>query len=63
MSNIERDSLVRFKRVLNARGYPATGSVIEVKDGLAKIEVFGLHGPGSTTMVHDVPVDDIETLD
>jgi hypothetical protein len=55
-----KGSLISFKSVFNTRGYPATGQVIEKKDGTVTAEVWGLTGPGSVDIIHDIPIDEIK---
>lgn len=51
---------VSFREVNNARGYPATGEVIEVSEDKATVRAFGLYGPGTETTVNDVPLEELK---
>lgn len=55
-----KGSLISLLHVKNARGYPATGQVIEEKDGMITAEIWGLEGPGSTNVIRDIPIDEIK---
>lgn len=59
--NVEVGSLVVFKTLKNARGYLATGEVLDVAGDTCTVEAYGLYGPGSTTTVREVPVSDLHT--
>ena len=60
---IGEHSLVSFKYVKNARGYPLTGEVIDTDGKVALVKAFGLLGPGSVSEVNDVPLEDLEECD
>lgn len=57
--NIQVGDIIAFKTLKNARGYPLTGEVIEVVDGVAIINAYGLEGPGSENIIRDVPTSDL----
>jgi len=59
MTTIRKHSLVSFKSLFNARGYPLTGVVVDCDDTHAIVNAFGLYGPGSETQINDVPLDDL----
>lgn len=52
-------SLVVFKELKNARGYPLTGEVIDHDDTHAIVKAWGLYGPGTETEVNNVPLTDL----
>ena len=60
---IGEHSLVAFKTMTNARGYPLTGVVIDCDDTHAIVNAFGLYGPGSETQINDVPLSDLRECD
>lgn len=49
-------SLVSLEGLKNARGYPAVGEVISVKEDLCDVKFWGLYGPGSETTIVNIPV-------
>lgn len=58
---IQKGALISFLNLKNARGYPATGQVIrEEENGMVEVVAWGLYGPGSETLIHDVPITEIE---
>lgn len=64
LTKFKTNDLITIKGVRNARGYPITGQFIEFNpDGTtAKVVVWGLYGPGTDTIVPDVDISDIETI-
>lgn len=62
MNNIYLNKLVKFKNMNNWRGYPLVGEVIEYDNKILKINVFGLYGQGTTTLIHDVSIEDVEII-
>ena len=57
----EQNEMVRFKKQLNARGYPLTGTIEQPEgEGVYSVNVFGLAGPGVVTLLHGVTAEDIE---
>ena len=57
---IREGSLVSFKHLKNARGYPLTGTVVDEDGTYAIVNAYGLYGPGSETNINDVPLKDLE---
>ena len=57
---IETGDLVSFANLNNARGYAATGEVIEVAGSECTIQAWGLYGPGSETKVNGVPLNELK---
>lgn len=57
MSKINKDDIVSFTdESKNARGYPLTAIVLECQDnGNYLVNALGLLGPGSETIIADVP--------
>lgn len=57
---IDTGDLVSFLNIKNARGYPATGEVLVVIGDGCSVEAWGLYGPGSITIVNDVPLNELK---
>lgn len=60
---IKAGRVVGFKNLKNWRGYPATGEVVNVSDGVADVNAYGLIGPGSESGVRGVPLDELDDLE
>lgn len=57
--NIQVGDIIAFRTLKNSRGYPLTGEVLEVVDGVAIINAYGLEGPGSENIIRGVPTSDL----
>lgn len=60
--DIQAGDLVAFDKIKNARGYPLTGEVLSISDGVAVVRTWGYVGPGAEMDIQDVPLAEIRQV-
>jgi hypothetical protein len=63
MNGFRIGDTVVFKNLDNARGYKATGTIVDLDDEYAIVNAYGLAGPGSQTHVNEVPLTELKRAD
>lgn len=56
------NDIIAVQDMNNARGYPLTGQLLKIDDKYATVNAFGLYGPGSETLIHDIPIEKIKEI-
>lgn len=61
-NNLEINCMIVFIELKNTRGYPLTGVVDSINGNFVNVNAFGLYGPGTETLIKQIPIDKLKFL-